>query len=73
MAIYTYKCNNENEEHIVEHKYSMLENRPEILECPICGADSKRVFQPATFILKGTGWYSTAIDRPKNVVDNTSI
>lgn len=73
MAKYLYKCLEDNE-HITEHEYGMLENRPEILPCSICGADSKRTFDIPRVHYKGEGFYSTnKVDRKKPVVDDTSI
>lgn len=76
MAQYTYKCENE-EPHFVEHTYGMVENRPEVLECPICGKNSKRVFNSPQVFYRGNGFYSTDNnDHKKNnkpVVENTSI
>lgn len=75
MAKYTYKCTNE---HLVEHTYGMLEQRPETIVCPICAEDSKRVFESPKVMYRGNGFYSTDNNndhkkKDKPVVDNTTI
>lgn len=60
MATHNYKCPNE---HIIEHKYGLTEERPDTIVCATCGEDSKKTFGTFTFILNGTGWAGTAIPR----------
>lgn len=67
---YTYQCENG---HITEIKLNISEDKPKTVECSVCGKESKRVFNTANIVYKGTGWYSTSITRGEQVVENTSI
>ncbi|MCF8039512.1 MAG: zinc ribbon domain-containing protein [Desulfohalobiaceae bacterium] len=55
MPIYEYSCSNCS--HIFEEWQKDFADRE--VECPDCGAASKRLISNTAFILKGSGWYVT--------------
>ncbi|MBU1610967.1 MAG: zinc ribbon domain-containing protein [Proteobacteria bacterium] len=55
MPIYEYEC--QDCKQIFEEWQSGFEDK--VLECPVCGADAKRLISNTSFILKGSGWYVT--------------
>lgn len=55
MPIYEYRC--PECEQIFEEWQSNHEERE--VECPVCGASSKRIMSNTSFVLKGSGWYVT--------------
>ncbi|MEO0279191.1 MAG: FmdB family zinc ribbon protein [candidate division WOR-3 bacterium] len=55
MPVYEYKCESCN------YKFEKLQSfndEPEKL-CPKCGGAVKKLISRSSFVLKGTGWYST--------------
>lgn len=57
MALYDYKCSNENCEAIQEVKHKITETPA--IKCCICEAPSKKIISAAGFSLKGDGWYKS--------------
>lgn len=55
MPIYEYRCNDCQQ--IFEEWQTSFEEKE--LSCPICGGNSQRVMSNTSFVLKGTGWYTT--------------
>lgn len=55
MPIYEYRCN--DCEQIFEEWQTTFEDKD--LDCPICGGSSQRVMSNTSFVLKGSGWYTT--------------
>lgn len=62
MPIYEYECTKCNKIHEVIQKFS---DDP-LKNCPLCGAEVKKLISPSTFILKGSGWYVTDYARKNN-------
>jgi putative FmdB family regulatory protein len=56
MPIYEYKC--ERCGNITE-KMESINNADSVKECPVCGAQAKRIISNSSFQLKGNGWYAT--------------
>jgi len=54
MPIYEYQC--ANCQSVFEEWQSGFEDRE--MECPECGAQSKRLISHSSFHLKGGGWYA---------------
>ena len=55
MPIYEYAC--ESCDNIFEEWQTGYEERE--LPCPECGGKSKRLISNTSFVLKGTGWYTS--------------
>ena len=55
MPIYEYRCDECRQ--IFEEWQTTFEDKD--LNCPICGGSSQRVMSNTSFVLKGTGWYTT--------------
>ncbi len=55
MPIYEYSCSKCS--HVFEEWQRGFMDRE--IECPECGAASKRLISSTAFILKGSGWYAT--------------
>lgn len=55
MPIYEYRCG--DCEQIFEEWQTGFEERE--LPCPVCGGKSRRLISNTSFVLKGTGWYTT--------------
>lgn len=55
MPTYVYRCNGCGYEF---EKFQKFSEDP-IKVCPVCGKDTRRVFQPAGVVFKGSGWYIT--------------
>jgi predicted nucleic acid-binding Zn ribbon protein len=66
MAKYNYKC---NAEHITEHDFSLEEDKPKQVVCPVCGKPAKRTWFSISVHYHGTGFYSTAISRKSGLED----
>lgn len=60
MPRYDYKCPKGcvgPDNGVFEIDHPIMEER--MFPCPDCGAEMEQVFSPPSFILKGTGFYST--------------
>ncbi len=55
MPIYEYRCG--DCEQIFEEWQTDFKERE--LPCPVCGGKSRRLISNTSFVLKGTGWYTT--------------
>ncbi|MFO8031295.1 MAG: zinc ribbon domain-containing protein [Desulfohalobiaceae bacterium] len=55
MPIYEYSC--PECQHLFEEWQKDFRERT--IQCPICGAEAKRMISNTAFILKGSGWYVT--------------
>ncbi|MFP4629958.1 MAG: FmdB family zinc ribbon protein [Desulfohalobiaceae bacterium] len=55
MPIYEYSC--PECQHLFEEWQRDFQERT--IQCPICGAEAKRMISNTAFILKGSGWYVT--------------
>ena len=55
MPIYEYRCG--ECEQIFEEWQTGFEERE--LPCPVCGGKARRLISNTSFVLKGTGWYTT--------------
>lgn len=55
MPIYEYECTKCSKVHEVIQKFS---DDP-LRNCPLCGAEVRKLISQSTFILKGSGWYVT--------------
>ncbi|MFP4392677.1 MAG: FmdB family zinc ribbon protein [Desulfohalobiaceae bacterium] len=55
MPIYEYSC--PECQHLFEEWQKDFRERT--IQCPICGAEAKRMVSNTAFILKGSGWYVT--------------
>lgn len=55
MPIYEYEC--QDCKQIFEEWQSGFEEKE--MDCPVCGAASKRLISNTSFHLKGSGWYVT--------------
>ncbi len=55
MPTYAYRCTNCAHEFEAFQKFS---DDP-LKECPECGAEIRRIFQPVGIVFKGSGWYIT--------------
>lgn len=55
MPIYEYRCG--DCEQIFEEWQTGFEERE--LTCPVCGGKARRLISNTSFVLKGTGWYTT--------------
>lgn len=53
MPTYAYRCTSCAHEFDAFQKFS---DAP-LTECPECGAEIRRVFQPVGIVFKGSGWY----------------
>lgn len=53
MPTYVYRCNS------CGHQFEKFQKFSEdpIKVCPVCGLETRRVFQPAGVVFKGSGWY----------------
>jgi len=60
MPIYEYRC--PDCEQVFEEWQSDYTERE--LPCPVCNGASKRLISHTSFVLKGTGWYTTDYCRP---------
>jgi putative FmdB family regulatory protein len=59
MPIYEYSC--PECQHLFEEW--QWDFRERTIQCPICGAEAKRMISNTAFILKGSGWYATDYSR----------
>lgn len=60
MPIYEYTCTNETCATKTEKLISDINYRPETIECPACGAESKRnIARTGAPQFKGRGFYVT--------------
>ena len=55
MPIYEYRC--EDCEQLFEEWQSGFEEKA--LDCPMCGGRAGRIMSNTSFVLKGSGWYTT--------------
>ncbi|GAC1393067.1 MAG: hypothetical protein NVSMB31_11970 [Vulcanimicrobiaceae bacterium] len=53
MPLYDYQCSKCHEVTEVRHGFDDTHSEP----CPKCGADLKRLFNPAGIVFKGSGFY----------------
>jgi len=53
VPTYAYRCTNCAHEFETFQKFS----EDPLKECPRCGAEIRRVFQPVGIVFKGSGWY----------------
>ncbi len=53
MPTYAYRCASCSHEFEVFQKFS----ESPLTECPECGQEIRRVFQPVGIVFKGSGWY----------------
>ncbi len=53
MPTYAYRCTGCSHEFEIFQKFS---DSP-LTECPECGQEIRRVFQPVGIVFKGSGWY----------------
>ncbi|HPM21251.1 MAG TPA: zinc ribbon domain-containing protein [Thermotogota bacterium] len=62
MPFYDYKCDNCN--HI---EYDVRQNiNSDIIKCPICNHDMKRLIKGTSFVLKGGGWFKDGYTTKSN-------
>jgi putative FmdB family regulatory protein len=55
MPLYDYACTKCGRVHEVRHGFNESYERP----CEACGAELRRVFNPAPILFKGSGFYAT--------------
>lgn len=55
MPIYEYRCT--DCEQIFEEWQTDFKERE--LTCPVCGSKAERLISNTSFVLKGSGWYTT--------------
>jgi putative FmdB family regulatory protein len=67
VPTYGYRCPACQQEFDVWQKMS----DPPGAQCPVCGADAKRMFFPAGIVFKGTGFYATDSRRPASSGNGT--
>lgn len=60
MPIYEYRCT--DCEQIFEEWQTDYKERE--LICPVCGSKARRLISNTSFVLKGSGWYTTDYCRP---------
>lgn len=62
MPIYEYECINCQKVFEIIQKF----NDEPLKNCPLCGAEMRKLISSSTFILKGSGWYVTDYARKSN-------
>jgi putative FmdB family regulatory protein len=67
MPIYEYECSGECPVFEVTQKMS----EPALENCPTCGKAVKKLMSRTTFVLKGTGYYSTDYKKPASSGDSS--
>ena len=53
MPTYAYRCTGCSHEFEIFQKFS----ESPLTECPECGQEIRRIFQPVGIVFKGSGWY----------------
>ncbi len=68
MPTYEYECN--QNAHRFEVKQAMKDEPIKL--CPVCGSTVHKVFNPASIIFKGSGWYKTDSRKPESSAETAS-
>ena len=61
MPTYAYRCTACSHEFEIFQKFS---DAP-LTECPECGSDIRKIFQPVGIVFKGSGWYINDSRKPE--------